>query len=111
VWQSFELTDAEYEAYKRHGYIGKVMGAHTNLTEIKEALDLMWRAGVDPSRVVMGMGFYGRTFTIADETCVTPGCPFSTGGEAGPCTGTSGVLSYKGESETCFVLEAHADNQ
>ena len=29
-----------------------VLDAHTNLTEIDEAFDLYWRAGVDPSQVV-----------------------------------------------------------
>jgi GH18 family chitinase len=76
-----------------------VVGAHTNLTEIKSALDLMWRAGVDPSRVVLGVGFYGRSFTLKDPSCYEPGCPFSTGGNEGPCTKTSGVLSYNGKSQ------------
>ncbi|GLA58752.1 hypothetical protein AtubIFM54640_008854 [Aspergillus tubingensis] len=78
-------------------WIGKVMQAHTNLTEIKSALDLMWRVGVEPSKIVMGIGFYGRSFTVADATCLEPGCAFSDAGNAGPCTATAGVLSYKGE--------------
>lgn len=73
------------------------MQAHTNLTEIKSALDLMWRAGVEPSKIVMGTGFYGRSFTVDDPSCVDPGCAFSVAGNAGPCTATAGVLSYKGK--------------
>ncbi|KAL7651280.1 hypothetical protein ACMYSQ_011013 [Aspergillus niger] len=76
-------------------WIGKVMQAHTNLTEIKSALDLMWRVGVEPSKIVMGIGFYGRSFTVNDATCVDPGCAFADAGHAGPCTATAGVLSYK----------------
>ncbi|KAJ5653046.1 hypothetical protein N7490_000049 [Penicillium lividum] len=76
-------------------WIGKIMQAHTNLTEIKSALDLMWRAGVEPSKIVLGTGFYGRSFTVDDPSCIDPGCAFSVAGNAGPCTATAGVLSYK----------------
>lgn len=41
----------------------------------------------------MGLGFYGRSFTLADPSCTEPGCPFASGGKHGECTGTSGVLS------------------
>lgn len=41
----------------------------------------------------MGLGFYGRSFTLADPSCTEPGCPFASGGKPGKCTGTSGVLS------------------
>jgi len=36
-------------------------------------------------------------FTLADPNCRDPGCPFipSTGGDAGRCTGTPGVLSAR----------------
>lgn len=66
---------------------------HTNLTEISEGLDLLWRNNIEPSKVVLGMGFYGRSFTLSDPSCSTPGCPFSGGGNPGQCTQTSGILS------------------
>lgn len=66
---------------------------HTNLTEITEGLDLLWRNKIDPSKVVLGLGFYGRSFTLSDPTCTTPGCPFSGGANPGECTQTSGILS------------------
>ncbi|PYH81931.1 hypothetical protein BO82DRAFT_414323 [Aspergillus uvarum CBS 121591] len=75
-------------------WIGSVMLAHTNLTEIKSALDLMWRAGVQPSDIVLGIGFYGRSYTMSDIACYEPGCPFASAGAAGPCTVTAGVLSF-----------------
>ncbi|KAH3510830.1 hypothetical protein KXW24_001888 [Aspergillus fumigatus] len=48
--------------------------------------------------VLLGLGFYGRSFTLEDSSCNTPGCAFSTtsgsgGARAGECTGTSGILS------------------
>ncbi|KAJ5608926.1 glycoside hydrolase family 18 protein [Penicillium herquei] len=75
-------------------YIGSVINAHTNLTEITQTLDLMWRNSIDPSKVVMGMGFYGRSFTLSDPTCTTAGCPFSGGGNPGECSASAGTLMY-----------------
>jgi chitinase len=71
----------------------KVVQAHTNLTEIDLGLDLLWRNGIDSKKVVMGLGFYGRAFTLQDPSCKKPGCPFSGGAKKGKCTGESGILS------------------
>ncbi|KAF5676733.1 glycoside hydrolase family 18 [Fusarium denticulatum] len=75
--------------------IGKHVLSHTNLTEIDLALDLFWRTNVEPSKIVMGLGFYGRSFTLASSSCWKPGCAFTGPGAAGPCTNTAGILSYK----------------
>ncbi|KAJ5933736.1 chitinase [Penicillium verhagenii] len=74
-------------------YVGAVAMAHTNLTEITESLDLLWRNNIDPARVNLGLGFYGRSFTMSDSSCMTAGCAFSGGGTAGPCTASAGILS------------------
>ncbi|KAH8896309.1 glycoside hydrolase [Thozetella sp. PMI_491] len=73
--------------------IGAFAYAHTNLTEINEGLELLWRNNINPERVNMGLGFYGRSFTMADPSCMTAGCPFTSGANGGECTGTPGVLS------------------
>lgn len=41
--------------------IGPYAFAHTNLTEIQLGLELLWRNNINPARVVMGLGFYGRS--------------------------------------------------
>lgn len=66
-------------------FTGPYIRPHTNLTEINDGLSLLWRAGVDPSKVVLGLGWYGRSFTLADSSCTTPNgvCHFTTGGTAG----------------------------
>lgn len=72
---------------------------HTNRTEIPEGLDLLWRAGVAPEKVTLGLGWYGRSFTLSDPSCTTPGiCIFSAGGQPGDCTNSSGTLSNAGMS-------------
>ncbi|KAF1930150.1 glycoside hydrolase family 18 protein [Didymella exigua CBS 183.55] len=41
----------------------------------------------------MGLGFYGRTFTMKDPGCMHAGCEFSEVAKGGDRTGTPGVLS------------------
>ena len=69
--------------------------AHTNLTEIDLALDLYWRNDIPPEKIVLGLGFYGRSFQLTDSSCYKPGCQFSGPGAQGECTATAGILSYK----------------
>ncbi|KAI0141566.1 hypothetical protein GGR57DRAFT_487122 [Xylariaceae sp. FL1272] len=75
--------------------IGSFVYAHTNLTEITDAFNLLWRNNVPANKVNMGIGFYGRTFTLEDKRCTSPGCPFSAAGTKGPCSQTEGILTYK----------------
>lgn len=88
-------------SYDLHGtwdstnkFLGPVIVAHTNLTEINNALSLLWRNNINPGNVALGLGFYGRSFTLADPSCATAGCLFSSGGRAGNCTQSVGTLSY-----------------
>lgn len=87
-------------SYDLHGVwdatdpIGSIVQAHTNLTEIKQATELFWRVNVPPEKIVMGFGFYGRSFTLADPSCTKPGCPFKGASTPGPCTDTGGILAY-----------------
>ncbi|KAE8143536.1 hypothetical protein BDV38DRAFT_276621 [Aspergillus pseudotamarii] len=87
---------------------------HANLTEISAGLDLLWRNDLDPAKVVLGLGFYGRSFTLKDPSCNIPGCPFinetglgttSGGADPGKCTGTSGMLS---NYEISRVIDAYS---
>ncbi|KAJ5710536.1 hypothetical protein N7488_004692 [Penicillium malachiteum] len=95
-----------FMSYDIHGtwdgdsnYTSSVVNPHTNLTEISEGLDLLWRNDIEPSKVLLGLGFYGRSFTLLDTDCTIPGCAFDTsaygagGGSPGQCTATSGILS------------------
>lgn len=95
-------------SYDLHGVwdssnpIGNRVLAHTNLTEIDLALDLLWRNEVKPEKVVLGMGFYGRSFKLSDPTCWKPGCRFSGPGDEGECTKSAGILSFKGISNPTY---------
>ncbi|KZF23992.1 glycoside hydrolase family 18 protein [Xylona heveae TC161] len=91
-------------AYDLHGvwdadskFVGPYIAPHTNITEIDLALDLLWRAGVSPDKVVMGEGWYGRSFTLKDPSCNTPNgvCEFTGGANPGPCSDASGILTLE----------------
>ncbi|KAH6957703.1 hypothetical protein BKA56DRAFT_562252 [Ilyonectria sp. MPI-CAGE-AT-0026] len=68
------------------------LNAHTNLTEIDLALDLLWRNDIEYSKVVLGLGFYGRAFTAATSSCMKPGCLFKAPGDEGKCSREKGIL-------------------
>ncbi|KAJ5598379.1 hypothetical protein N7537_008463 [Penicillium hordei] len=87
-------------SYDLHGVwdsnnpIGNHVLGHTNMTEIDQALDLLWRNDVPAKKVNMGLAFYARTFELKDKKCHKPGCTFKHGGKKGACTDTEGILSY-----------------
>lgn len=53
---------------------------------------------------MLGLGFYGRSFTLSDPSCNTPGCPFASGANPGECTGQAGILS---NAEINRVIRTH----
>ncbi|KAI0714386.1 glycoside hydrolase superfamily [Cerioporus squamosus] len=88
-------------SYDLHGvwdakdvFIGNIVQAHTNLTEIEQTVGLFQRVGVPLDRIVLGLGFYGRSFQLSDASCSRPGCPFNGPAPGGACTAADGTLSY-----------------
>ncbi|KAL1968102.1 hypothetical protein VTN77DRAFT_2232 [Rasamsonia byssochlamydoides] len=65
---------------------------HTNLSDISQSLQLLWNVGIDPQKVNMGLAHYGKTYTLSDTSCTTPGCPATGPGKAGPCSNEAGTL-------------------
>ncbi|KAJ7762137.1 hypothetical protein B0H16DRAFT_1455758 [Mycena metata] len=75
-------------------YIGSIVLAHTNLTQIMMTFQLYANVGIDPSKIVMGLGFYGRSFQLSSASCTDPGCPFAGAAPAGPCSANAGTLMF-----------------
>ncbi|RYP78993.1 hypothetical protein DL769_003083 [Monosporascus sp. CRB-8-3] len=75
-------------------WTGPWVNSHTNMTEIQQALDLLWRNDISASKVTMGMAFYSRSFTLTDPSCSDPGCRVSSAGNPGWCSDTAGVLLH-----------------
>ncbi|KAK6360310.1 hypothetical protein TWF730_006457 [Orbilia blumenaviensis] len=90
----FNLMSYDYVGTwdKDNKWTGPYVGAHTNLTMTQQALDLMWRSNVSGSKINMGLGFYGRSFTLKNKACTKPGCEFTRGGTPGRCSEAEGIL-------------------
>ncbi|KAF2855740.1 glycoside hydrolase family 18 protein, partial [Plenodomus tracheiphilus IPT5] len=91
-WFNVMLYDLHGAWDLTNKWTGPFINAHTNLTEINGALDLLWRNDISPEKVVYGMAFYGRSFTLNSPSCSQPKCTFASGGNAGECSNTVGVL-------------------
>ncbi|CAG8207143.1 unnamed protein product [Penicillium salamii] len=77
---------------------GSCLRSHVNLTETRESLSLITKAGVDSGKVVVGVSSYGRYFRMADADCDGPLCKFtgsrlSSNAEKADCTDTAGYIS------------------
>lgn len=104
--QNFDITNLAKSvdwfnimSYDIHGtwdkgnkFTGAFLNSHTNLTEIDAALDLLWRNDIDPGKAVLGLAFYGRSFTMTTASCSTPGCTYESGGQRGKCSKEVGIL-------------------
>ncbi|KAI8648702.1 Chitinase [Fusarium keratoplasticum] len=77
---------------KGNTWVGPYLNAHTNLTEIKQAMDLLWRNDIDPDKVVLGTGFYGRAFTASSPDCLAPGCTYESGAPRQRCSNEVSVM-------------------
>ncbi|KAI2787836.1 hypothetical protein POX_f08214 [Penicillium oxalicum] len=62
-----------------------------SITEITNALDLLWRNGIQPNKVALGLAFNARVLTAADSNCREPRCLFVSGGNAGKCSREVGI--------------------
>lgn len=57
----------------------------------------LWFDGVDPGKIVIGLAYYGRTYTLTNASCGKIGCSFiaSEGGAAGSYTNFPSILSNR----------------
>lgn len=62
-WTNMMTYDL-HGVWDKENPIGDIVQGHTNLTEIKQSMDLLWRNNVAPEQVVFGLGFYGRSFQL-----------------------------------------------
>ncbi|KAK2599166.1 hypothetical protein QQS21_005356 [Conoideocrella luteorostrata] len=77
---------------------GKCIRSHVNLTETRNALSMITKAGVPNNKIFVGESSYGRAFHMAQNGCWGPDCDFTgsrTQSDAAPgrCTKTGGYLS------------------
>ncbi|KAK1566167.1 glycoside hydrolase superfamily [Colletotrichum navitas] len=77
--------------------LGFIVRPQTDITEISKGLMTLWYEGVEPSKINLGLAYYGRTYTLPDPGCGMMGCSFvpDEGGAPGEFTAFSGILSNK----------------
>jgi chitinase len=93
-------------SYDLHGTWNQVTGQNAPLyassTEMREGnsqlnVDAVMRtwiaSGANPQKLIMGLAFYGRSFTL-DSPNTAIGALATTGGAAGPHTQEPGILGY-----------------
>ncbi|KAK8085403.1 Bacteriodes thetaiotaomicron symbiotic chitinase [Apiospora hydei] len=90
-----------YGVWDEHNLIDNTVQVYTNLTEIKLAVALLWRSNIEPGKVVLGVGFYGRSFQLKDSSCKTPGCEFGGAADKGPI---QDVVHDKEAAAKCIVF-------
>jgi GH18 family chitinase len=74
---------------------GRVRG-NSNTTTISNTLDLLQRNGIEGTKIVMGMPFFGTSYTLADTSCTQPGCNFDGPGFPASCSSEFGFMNYGG---------------
>lgn len=85
----FNLMSFDYHTPKN---IPKTVGAHSDLKLIDSVVfDLIKE--IAPTKFVLGMAAFGRTYTLADDRCKELGCPFRSPGLGG-CGKTPGFLPF-----------------
>ncbi|KAL4879073.1 hypothetical protein BJY04DRAFT_229417 [Aspergillus karnatakaensis] len=77
---------------------GNCLRSQVNLTETRQSLAMITKAGVPGRKVVVGVTSYGRSFKMAEAGCWGPECLFTgdrlnSNAKKGKCTGTAGYLA------------------
>ncbi|PVH73016.1 glycoside hydrolase family 18 protein [Cadophora sp. DSE1049] len=75
---------------------GNCLRSHINKTETASALAMITHAGVQASKIIVGMALYGRSFQMSTPGCYGESCNFvgkASGATPGKCTGTAGYIS------------------
>lgn len=89
-----------FMSYDFHGpWDAPVLGAfilpQTSILDVDNALLPLWFDSVDPSKVNLGLAYYGRGYTASSPSCLQINCPYSAPSNAGPCTNSPGLLSLR----------------
>ncbi|KAK5645959.1 hypothetical protein RI129_004423 [Pyrocoelia pectoralis] len=95
--------------YDLHGSWSGVTGANAPLysttgVSVSQCIDAWIANGTNPSKIVMGIPVYGRTFTLANPAVNGMGAPAPQPGNPGPFTQEAGIIGY---NEMCVDLQTN----
>ncbi|KAE8152020.1 chitinase [Aspergillus avenaceus] len=93
---------------------GNCLRSQINLTETKQSLAMITKAGVPGKKVIVGVASYGRSFKMSEAGCWGPDCTFvgdrfNSKAKKGKCTGTAGnsdILVYDGTEWVGYMSSA-----
>lgn len=90
------MTYDFHGVWNQNNVLGTKLRSQTDIRMIREALDLCARDSVPAGKIVIGIAYYGRSYTLASSSCTTiESCDFSGPGNPGRCTSAAGVLSWR----------------
>ncbi|KAK4136083.1 glycoside hydrolase family 18 protein [Trichocladium antarcticum] len=101
VYMTYDLHgqwDAE-NAHSQEGCdTGNCLRSQVNLTETRQSLAMITKAGVPGNKIVVGVTSYGRSFAMEQPGCWGPTCKFAgtrleSQATPGRCTGTGGYIA------------------
>ncbi|KAH8585563.1 glycoside hydrolase family 18 protein [Bisporella sp. PMI_857] len=101
VYMTYDLH-GQWDAGNPNAYdqcdSGRCIRSHVNLTETRNTLAIITKAGVPNNKIFVGEASYGRSFRMVQNGCWGPMCDFTgsrTQSDANPgrCTKTGGYLS------------------
>lgn len=80
--------------------LGAFIRPQTSIADIKKVSVPIWFSGLNPSKINLGMAYYGRGYTVQRQDCADIECPYSAPSRPGRCTDSPGVLSLTEIKET-----------
>ncbi|KAJ8928194.1 hypothetical protein NQ314_019257 [Rhamnusium bicolor] len=75
-------------------YASSIETGSTRLLNVDAAIRGWIQRGADPQKIALGLGVYGRSYTLSSSSNTALGAPVSGAGNQGPYTGESGMLGY-----------------
>ncbi|RYO82101.1 hypothetical protein DL762_006788 [Monosporascus cannonballus] len=101
VYMTYDLHgqwDANNQYSQEGCDTGNCLRSQVNLTETRQALAMITKAGVPGNKIVVGVTSYGRSFAMEQPGCWGPSCKFTgtrleSQATPGRCTGTAGYIA------------------
>ncbi|KAA8622106.1 hypothetical protein SMACR_09659 [Sordaria macrospora] len=110
VYMTYDLHgqwDA-HNSYSQEGCdTGNCLRSQVNLTETKQSLAMITKAGVPGKKVIVGVTSYGRSFEMAQPGCWGPGCFFT--GDSMNSNAKKGIIAGTGSKRSGRVIASFVD--
>ncbi|KAK3947971.1 hypothetical protein QBC32DRAFT_246732, partial [Pseudoneurospora amorphoporcata] len=97
-----------HNSYSQEGCdTGNCLRSQVNLTETKQSLAMITKAGVPGKKVIVGVTSYGRSFEMAQPGCWGPNCFFT--GDRMNSNAKKGIITGTGSKRSGRVVASFVD--